>query len=74
MNSQALNRKINTIKSQIPVSVEPEEEEALRYILGYLDTLVHRKQTGDPAVQVEIEAVCKMMRNQWLIQKANARH
>ena len=74
MSSQALNRRINAVKSWIPLTVEPEEEEALRYILGYLDTLVHRKQTGDPAVQVEIEAVCKMMRNQWLIQKANARH
>ena len=46
---------------RIPVSVEPEEEEALRYILGYLDTLAHRKQTGDPTVQAEMEVVRKMM-------------
>ena len=64
MNSQALNRRLNAVKNRIPVSVEPEEEAALKYILGYLDTLAHRKQTGDPTVQVEIEAVGKMMRAQ----------
>ena len=64
MSSQALNRRINAVKSLIPVTVEPEEEAALQYILGYLDTLAHRKQTGDPNVQVEIEAVGKMMRTQ----------
>ena len=46
------------------MTVEPEEEAALQYILGYLDTLAHRKQTGDPTVQAEIEAVGKMMRTQ----------
>ena len=64
MSSQALNRRINTVKSRIPVTVNPEEEASLQYILGYLDTLAHRKQTGDPTVQVEIEAVGKMMRTQ----------
>ena len=64
MSSQALNRRINTVKSRIPASVEPEEEAALKYILGYLDTLAHRKQTGDPTAQAEIEAVGKMMRTQ----------
>ena len=63
MSSQALNKRINAVKSRIPLTVEPEEEAALRYILGYLDTLAHRKQTGDPTAQVEIEAVSKMMRN-----------
>ena len=63
MSSQALNRRINAVKSRIPVSVQPEEAAALQYILGYLDTLAHRKQTGDPTAQAEIEAVCKMMRD-----------
>ena len=64
MSSQALNRRINAVKSRIPLTVEPEEEVALKYILGYLDTLAHRKQTGDPTAQAEIEAVSKMMRTQ----------
>ena len=64
MSSQAVNRRINKVKSRIPLSVDPEEEKALQYILGYLDTLAHRKQTGDPTAQVEIEAVSKMMRAQ----------
>ena len=64
MSSQALNRRINAVKSRIPVPVEPEEEAALKYILGYLDTLAYRKQTGDPTAQAEIEAVSKMMRAQ----------
>ena len=63
MTSQTLNRRINAVKSRIPVIVNPEEEKALQYILGYLDTLAHRKQTGDPTVQAEIEAVGKMMQN-----------
>ena len=63
MSSQALNRRINAVKSRIPVTVNPEEEASLQYILGYLDTLAHRKQTGDPTAQAEIEAVCKMMRD-----------
>ena len=64
MSSQALNRRINAVKSRIPVTVNPEEEASLQYILGYLDTLAKRKQTGDPTAQAEIEAVCKMMRAQ----------
>ena len=64
MSSQALSRRLNKVKSRIPLSVDPEEEKALQYILGYLDTLAHRKQTGDPTAQVEIEAVSKMMRAQ----------
>ena len=64
MSSQALNRRINAVKSRIPVSAKPEEEEALWYILGYLDSLAHRKQSGDPTAQAEIEAVGKMMRTQ----------
>jgi hypothetical protein len=59
MSSQALSRRLNAVKSRIPVSVEPEEEKALQYILGYLDTLAHRKQTGDPTAEIklyEIEA------------------
>ena len=64
MSLQALNKRINAVKSRVPVSVDPEEEKALQYILGYLDTLAHRKQTGDPTVQAEIEAVGKMMRTQ----------
>ena len=64
MSSQTLNRRINAVKSRIPASVEPEEEAALKYILGYLETLAHRKQTGDPTAQAEIEAVGKMMRSQ----------
>ena len=62
MSSQAINKRINRLKSWIPLTVEPEEDAALQYILGYLDTLAHRKQTGDPTVQAEIEAVGKMMR------------
>ena len=64
MSSQALSRRLNAVKSRIPVSAKPEEEKALQYILGYLDTLAHRKQTGDPTAQAEIEAVSKMMRAQ----------
>ncbi len=64
MSSQALSRRLNKVKSRIPLSVDPEEEKALQYILGYLDTLAHRKQTGDPTVQAEIEAVGKMMRSE----------
>ena len=63
MSSQALNRRINAVKNRIPVSVEPEEEAALKYILGYLDTLAYRKQTGDPTVQAEIEAVSALMKS-----------
>ena len=63
MSSQALNKRLNAVKSRIPLSIEPEEEAALHYISGYLDTLAHRKQTGDPTAQAEIEAVCKMMRD-----------
>ena len=64
MSSRALSRRLNAVKSRIPVSVEPEEQAALQYILGYLDTLAHRKQKGDSTVQAEIEAVGKMMRTQ----------
>ena len=64
MSSQALSRRLNAVKSRIPLTVDPEEEKALQYILGYLDTLAHRKQTGDPTAQAEIEAVSKMMRTQ----------
>ena len=64
MSSQALKKRLNAVKSRVPVSVDPEEEKALQYILGYLDTLAHRKQTGDPTAQAEIEAVGKMMRTQ----------
>ena len=64
MSSQALNKRLNAVKSRIPLSIVPEEEAALQYILGYLDTLAHRKQTGDPTAQAEIEAVGKMMRSQ----------
>jgi len=64
MSSQALSRRLNKVKSRIPLSVDPEEEKALQYILGYLDTLAHRKQTGDPTAQAEIEAVGKMMKTQ----------
>ena len=64
MSSQALNRRLNAVKSRIPASIDPEEEAALKYILGYLDTLACRKQTGDPTAQAEIKAVCKMMKAQ----------
>ena len=63
MRSQALNKRLNAVKTRVPVSVDPEEEKALQYILGYLDTLAHRKQTGDPTVKAEIETVSKMIRN-----------
>ena len=63
MSSQALNRRINAVKSRIPVTVKPDEEAGLKFIVGYLDTLAHRKQTGDPYAQAEIEAVGKMMRD-----------
>ena len=63
MSSQALNRRIKAVKSRIPLTVEPEEDAALQYILGYLDTLAHRKQSGDPNVQVEIEAVSAFMKS-----------
>ena len=61
MSSQALNRRLNAVKSRIPVAVKPEEDAALQYIFVYLDALAHRKQTGNPTVQAEIEAVGKIM-------------
>ena len=64
MSSRTLSRRLYAVKSRIPLTVEPEEEAALKYILGYLDTLAHRKQTGDPTAQAEIGAVSKMMRAQ----------
>ena len=64
MSSQTLNKRLNAVKSHLPASVDPEEDAALQYILDYLDTLAHRKQTGDLTVQAEIEAVGKMMRTQ----------
>jgi hypothetical protein len=63
MSSQALNKRLNEVKNRIPVSVKPEEEKALKYIVGYLDTLACRKQTGDPTVQAEIEAVSAFMKS-----------
>ena len=64
MSSQALNRRLNAVKNRIPVAVKSEKDAALQYILDYLDTLAHRKQTGDPTAKAEIEAVGKMMRTQ----------
>ena len=61
MSLQALNRRLNAVKSRMPMSAKPQEEEALKFLLGHLDTLAHRKQTGDPTVQTEIEVVRKMM-------------
>ena len=61
MSLQALNRRLNAVKSRMPMSAKPQEEEALKFILGHLDTLAHRKQTGDPTVQADIEAVREMM-------------
>ena len=61
MSLQALNRRLNAVKSRMPMSAKPQEEEALKFLLGHLDTLAHRKQTGDPTVQAEIEVVRKMM-------------
>ena len=61
MSLQALNRRLNAVKSRMPMSAKPQEEEALKFLLGHLDTLAHRKQTGDPSVQAEIEVVRKMM-------------
>ena len=63
MSSQALNKRLNAVKSRIPVTVNPEEEASLQYILGYLDTLAHRKQTGDPTAQAEIETVSALMKS-----------
>ena len=63
MSSQALNRRLNAVKSRMPLSIEPEEDAALQYILGYLDTLAHRKQTGDPTAQAEIETVSALMKS-----------
>ena len=63
MSSQALSRRLNKVKSLIPLSVDPEEEAALQYILGYLDTLAHRKQRCDLTAQAEIEALGKMIKN-----------
>ena len=61
MSLQALNRRLEAVRSKLPISAKPQEEEALKFILGHLDTLAHRKQTGDPTVQAEIEAVHEMM-------------
>ena len=61
MSLQALNRRLNAVKSRMPMSAKPQEEEALKFLLGHLDILAHRKQTGDPSVQAEIEVVRKMM-------------
>ncbi len=63
MSSQALSRRLKAVKSRIPLTVEPEQEAALQYILVYLDTLAYRKQTGDPTAQAEIEAVSAFMKS-----------
>ena len=63
MSSQSLNRRLNSLRNHIQRSLEPEDEEFFKYILNYLDTLAHRKQTGDPTAQAEIEAVGKMIKN-----------
>ncbi len=42
MSSQALNKRINAVKSRIQLTVEPEKEAALQHTLGYLDTLDHK--------------------------------
>ena len=58
---QTLRRRLAYIQSKVPPKPNPEAETAFRELLAYLDTLAHRKQTGDPTVQAEIEAVGKMM-------------
>tara|TARA_B110000093_G_C12606650_1_gene260331 strand:+ start:164 stop:352 length:189 start_codon:yes stop_codon:yes gene_type:complete len=58
---QTLRRRLADIQSKVPPKPNPEAETAFRELLAYLDTLAHRKQTGDPTVQAEIEAVGKMM-------------
>ena len=58
---QTLRRRLADIQSKVPPKPNPEAETAYRELLAYLDTLAHRKQTGDPTVQAEIEAVGKMM-------------
>ena len=52
---------VEELRAGVELAAKPQEEEALQFILGHLDTLAHRKQTGDPTVQAEIEAVRKMM-------------
>ena len=58
---QTLRRRLADIQSKVPPKPNPEAETAFRELLAYLDTLAHRKQTVDPTVQAEIEAVGKMM-------------
>ena len=48
MRSQALNKKLNSVKNQIPVTAKPEEEEAYD-VLGHLATLAHGYRDYDPA-------------------------
>ena len=62
MSSLALYKRLNAVKSRIPVTVNLKKKQ-LSNLLGYLDTLAQGYRDYDPAQNVN-EALPKQNRNQ----------
>ena len=62
MSSQALNKRLNAVKSQIPVTVNLKKKQ-LSNLLGYLDTLAQGYRDYNAAQNLD-EALPKQNRNQ----------
>ena len=62
MSSLALYKRLNAVKSRIPVTVNLKKKQ-LSNLLGYLDTLAQGYRDYDPAQSVN-EALLKRNRNQ----------
>ena len=60
---QILRRRLAYIQSKVLPKPKPEAETAFRELMAYLDSLAHRKQTGDKTVQTEIEAVSAFLKS-----------
>ena len=60
---QTLRRRLAYIQSKVLPKPNPEAETAFRELMAYLDSLAHRKQTGDKTVQTEIEAVSAFLKS-----------
>ena len=60
---QTLRRRLADIQSKVPPKPNPEAETAYHELMAYLDSLAHRKQTGDKTVQTEIEAVSAFLKS-----------
>ena len=60
---QTLRRRLANIQSKVPPKPNPEAETAFRELMAYLDSLAHRKASGDKSAQTEIEAVAKLIKS-----------